>query len=155
MLTPRGVIHAALRAQGCLYLWQGKGHELWTPNGLKSNGLGIPAYDCSGLVTCALHDAGGPDWRATHNAAALWQALRPADSAGAFGVLRFYGGARVSHVALSLGNDLVLEAGGGDQTTTSLEIARRQGARVRVVFDGRRDLMGARLLPLTAPPTKA
>lgn len=152
MLTTRAVIHAALRYQGSPYLWTGKGLSVWTPNGLQSNGLGLPAYDCSGLVTCALHDAQGPDWRASHNASTLWQQLAPAENADAFGVLRFYGSpARPSHVAISLGNGLILEAGGGDQTTTSLEIARRQGARVRVVFDGRKDLVGARLMPLSSP----
>jgi len=153
VITARGVIHAALRSQGAPYLWQGKGYDVWTPNGLKTNGLGLAAFDCSGLVTSALRDANGPDWRATHNAKSLWDVLAGCENANSFGCLRFYGvsSGRPTHVALALGNDLVLEAGGGDQTTTSLEIARRQGARVRVVFDGRRDLLGARYLPLASP----
>jgi cell wall-associated NlpC family hydrolase len=151
MVTSRGVIHAALRCQGSPYLWGGKGLVQWTPQGLRPHGLGLPVYDCSGLVTCALNDAGGPDWRGTHTARLLWEALPLCDNANSVGCLRFYGASRasVTHVSIALGGDLVLEAGGGDRSTTSLEIARRQGARVRVVFDGRRDLLGARLLPLS------
>ena len=153
MITPRGVIHAALRHQGAPYLWKGKGLHLWTPSGLQGNGLdGVWAFDCSGLVTVALHDAGGPDWRAAHNADSLYRLLEPEQNPNAWGCLRFYGTlTRATHIAIALGNELVLEAGGGDQRTTSLELARRQGARVRVVFDTRKDLLGARKLPLSPP----
>lgn len=156
LITPRHVVDRALHHVGAPYLWTGKGMVRWTPEGLKPNGYGLPAFDCSGLVTCALVEAGGPDWRATHNAAAMFAALDAAPTGWELGALRFYGPAhRPTHVALSLGNELVLEAGGGDSSTVSLEIARRANARVRVCFERRRDFVGARLLPLTAPAARS
>lgn len=148
-MTPESFVRSALRHVGAPYLWRGKGLDIWTPEGLRSNGLGVLAYDCSGLVTSALRDAGGPDWRASHSAQTLFDTLTPAPTADRFGVLRFYGASptAVTHVAIGLGNGLVLEAAGGDSHTTSLQAARAANARVRVVLDGRTDLLGARLLP--------
>lgn len=153
MSRAQDLIRWALRRVGAPYLWAGKGRLKWTVNGMVQHGLGVDVYDCSGLVTCGLDAIGGPDWRATHSAGALWRALEPCPRAEEFGSLKFYGPApgAVSHVAICLGNSLVLEAGGGDRSTTSLTIAARQGARVRVVFDGRRDYLGARMLPALPP----
>jgi len=149
VLTPRAVIHAALRHQGAPYLWGAKGFEVWTPQGLKRHDYAMPLFDCSGLVTAAIKDAGGPDLRATHNAKMLFDTLTEAPNSNERGVLRFYGASlmRPTHVSIALGDDLILEAGGGDSSTTTLEISRRQGARVRIVYEGRRDLLGARYLP--------
>lgn len=40
-------------------------------------GKGLEAFDCSGLVTCGIRAAGGPDLRATHNADKLGNETRP------------------------------------------------------------------------------
>jgi cell wall-associated NlpC family hydrolase len=50
------------------------------------------------------------------------------------GDLLFFGkDGKVTHVAIALGDGLMIEAGGGGSTTTSVEIARAQGAEVRIV----------------------
>ena len=141
---------------GAPYVWRGKGLELWDAAGAKSHHWGEPVFDCSGLVTTAIHEAGGPDWRLTHSAQTLFDALARAETPrtprGTFGELKFYGASpkSVTHVAIDLGHGLVLEAAGGDATTTTPAIARARGARVRVVFDGRHDCVGAG--PLSAIP---
>jgi len=152
VITSRAVAHAALRYVGALYVWKGKGFELWTPAGLKLHGWGQTVFDCSGLIGQAVFDAGGIDRRASHSAQSYWDELAECPRADDFGALRFYGssGSSITHISLSLGNGLVVEAAGGDSTTTTPELARRRPhARVRVGFDGRRDLQGARLLPLS------
>lgn len=150
MLTPRAVAHAALRFIGCPYVWKGKGLELWTPQGLQRHGYGTHVFDCSGLIGMALLTAGGKDRRATHAAQTYFDEFPAIDNAEMFGALRFYGvGPKaITHISLSLGNGLIIEAAGGDSTTTTLQAAKaRPNAKVRVGFDIRRDLVGARLLP--------
>lgn len=95
-------------------------------------------YDCSGLVTAGLYAASGHklDWRGSTNASRLMRLLpethdpRPGD-------LAFYGAGRnlVSHVMIVLGEKdrslQVYGACGGNHHTTSPEIAKKTGARVR------------------------
>lgn len=111
---------AALSRVNAPYVWCGKGPD---------------AFDCSGLVTWALREAGGPDLRATHDTHALWLALPPAD-APLPGDLAFYGLGpdphAVSHVMVLGPLGVVFGAAGGDHTTVSLVEAMRRRARVRV-----------------------
>lgn len=142
------MIAAALHYLGAPYVWKGKGDQLWTPAGLVRHAFGRPVFDCSGLVTVAILDAGGKDYRATHNAGAMFRLWPVAADPEARGVLRFYGkGAHVSHVAISMGrvNGVleVLEAAGGDQRT----VCPQPGACVRVGPELRRDYLGSRVIP--------
>jgi murein DD-endopeptidase len=149
-------VSEALAEAGQAYLWGGKGGHVWHPvQGLALSPWPERGYDCAGLVTVALRDVGGPDWRATHSAQTLWDQLEPAAAdAPPFGALLFYGRseAQVTHVAVGLGRQharlghLVVEASGGDSTTTSPAAARARGARVRVGYSARRDYRGARWL---------
>jgi murein DD-endopeptidase len=127
------------RAQlGKPYVWGAKGPD---------------AFDCSGLVTWALKECGGPDWRAFHNAQRLWDVLDVTHSPRA-GDLAFYGKSpeRVSHVTVCLGDVGcgVLGACGGDRTTTSVEIAKKRGAAVKKKRSHlyRSDFLGFRKNPL-------
>lgn len=146
------MIAAALHYLGAPYVWKGKGDVLWTPAGLTRHAFGRPVFDCSGLVTVALFESGGKDYRATHNAGAMFFGWPIAADPEARGVLRFYGtgkgfAAHVSHVAISMGrvNGVleVLEAAGGDQLTT----CPKPGACVRVGPELRRDYLGSRVIP--------
>jgi len=118
------------------YLWGGKD---------PARGL-----DCSGLVTAGLHALGGPDWRQTHSSARLFDELEVTEKP-APGDLAFYGPPhRITHVMVVVGDGRVMGAAGGGSGTTSLEIARRQGARVKfkTKHNYRPDFRGFRRLPL-------
>lgn len=51
-----------------------------------------------------------------------------------FGALSFYGKSlkEISHIGFCLSNSLMIEAGSGDHTTLSLEVAKQQGAFVKI-----------------------
>jgi cell wall-associated NlpC family hydrolase len=81
---------------------------------------------------------GLPDWRATHNANALWSHLThihpSTDSHLRPGDLCFWGaadGGPINHVMLWWGDGRVYGACGGDHTTISVEEAVRRGAKVQ------------------------
>lgn len=147
------VIEAAQRRLGRPYVWRGKGEYLWSPHGLERHAFTEPVFDCSGLVTDALLDVGGPDLRASHSTQTMFDAFPEAPDANARGVLRFYGKGpnEISHVAICLGRAgafgggpvRVIEAAGGDSRTTG-PTAR---AYVRTGFERRTDFVGARLIP--------
>ena len=150
-MTPfvRSVVEYATSKAGRHYVWQGKGTLCWTPSGLKPHKwTGLEVFDCSGLVTSAIHAAGGADWRGTHSAQTLWDSLEPAE-AHQLGALHLYGsGPRgVTHVALALGGGRIVEAAGGDSRTLSPADAVRSKASVRVGWERRSDFLGARSLP--------
>lgn len=155
MLTPeQRFVAAALKHIGASYLWQGKGYVKWSMTGLASHGFHDgsgthPLYlvDCSGLVTCALKEAGGPDWRGTHRAQTLLEACERECPPNGFATLHFYGASRssISHVNISLDHGLLLGAMGGDSTTTK----PTPGKDVRlIVGDNRSDFQEAGRLPL-------
>lgn len=150
-------VDAALAHVGRDYIWRGKGFQMWDPvRGLVSSPWVDGGFDCSGLVTVAMRTAKGPDKVATWNAKAMFEALEPVDRPprGQYGHLHFYGpsSTQIDHVAIALGNGLVLEAAGGGSTTTTPKDARRIGARVRLARDRRLDFRGARLLPTSPNP---
>ena len=113
----------ALKLVGCPYRWGGS--NPWT------------GFDCSGLVVW-LYQAFGllpsGDWTAqtlfdhfTRNNPEAIRNMAPGD-------LDFFGTStrRISHVMLRISHTLILGASGGDHTTTTAEIAQRQGAMVKV-----------------------
>jgi murein DD-endopeptidase len=122
--------------RGKPYLWGAKGPD---------------AFDCSGLVTWLLHELGVCDWRAEHNAQRLYNELSKTEAPRP-GDLVFYGAGptHITHVMIHFGTGQVLGACGGNSDTTSIEIARARGARVR--FRGspnyRPDLVGYAVSPL-------
>lgn len=147
------LIQAALARLGAPYIWGGKGYVKWSPVGLVAMpedgpGSGHPLFgvDCSGLVTSALKDANGPDWRATHSASRLREECEREQPPNVFGNLHFYGpsASNIVHVALALDHGLLLEAAGGDETT----LKPTPGKCVRIGFALRNDFQEAGRLPL-------
>jgi cell wall-associated NlpC family hydrolase len=97
----------------------------------------LTGLDCSGLVLEFLSAAGL--WQTGDTTSqGLYQHFVKAGAKVAgtpqFGDLCFYGNgtAGISHISVALNDKLMIEAGGGDQTTTSPAAARTKGAMVRV-----------------------
>lgn len=125
-------------------------------NGYAGKGLRHPeepeALDCSGTVTCGLYNATGGriDWRANYNAARLFLELAPTEKPEP-GDLCFYGPpGRINHVMTWVGDGTVVGACGGNRDTLSIEIAQKNGARVkyRPTHEYRVDFRGFRRLPV-------
>lgn len=125
----------------------------WYRYGGRDPGTGL---DCMGLVIYALKKVGGPDladwW--TDRAWNEWPAVEEKDLLP--GDLVFYGGdpnnpKDVSHVGVHIADGVVVTASGGGQTTTSISIAMKQGARVKVKdrlrYRNPDDLRGFRRIP--------
>lgn len=116
------------------YLWGAEGPE---------------AYDCSGFVQWALQPL-GLDPSGDQTAAGLYRFFGNGRSTevttgqSRLGDLVFFGSDEsISHIALAWGEERMLEAGGGGRKTTSIAIARQQGAEVRIRPIARRaDLVG-------------
>lgn len=152
----RAVVAFALKQLGLPYIWAGRG-DFVLRDGLKKPATvagvdGGRVYDCSGLVTDAIRAGGGPDLRVNWNADRLWRALPTIDEETADDDddfrLRFYGtkGGAATHVALTLGNGLVIEAAGGDSRTLTYRDAVLAGAAVGCHFESRKDVLGTRSL---------
>jgi murein DD-endopeptidase len=139
---------AAVSQVGAPYIWGAKGD---TYNGRHT-------FDCSGLVTWAYREAGGPDWRATHNTDVLFATLPPVDALQP-GDLLFWGTpakegkpADTEHVAIYLGGSTaLLSAAGGGRTTRTIEDAHEAKAYVRAEssIHYRKGFLGARSLHWT------
>jgi hypothetical protein len=98
---------------------------------------GPAAYDCSGLAQWALAKLQlDPPGDQTAEGLYRWFLKRGAaiDLADcALGDLVFFGGASaVTHVGLGWGDAQMFEAGGGDRSCTTVEVARAKGAEVRL-----------------------
>lgn len=155
-MTPFGrrVLRFCESKLGCPYIWGGHGALVWTPTvprpTLEVAGCD-EGYDCAGLVTCAVLDAGGPDLRWAWNAQTMWNRLPPVDNRDEDWdepTLLLYGSSpsHVTHVAIDLGR-CVIQSAGGDQTTTTLAAAKaRPAARVQLSPHERRDRLGYRSL---------
>lgn len=116
------LINYAMRFVGDAYIY-----------GDKSPVLG--GFDCSGFVCEVLRFAGEIGNREVLNAQMLFdkfikEGTPQVESAGA---LAFYGKdpKNISHVAFMIDQYRILEAGGGDSSTNSIEEADRRGAMVR------------------------
>jgi cell wall-associated NlpC family hydrolase len=98
---------------------------------------GPDAFDCSGLVTCGILAAGGPDLRHTHNADKLASETRPllAIEKPMPGDLIFFdaaGDGVDEHVGVVKDAKTAIDASGASSRITSIEEAIRQLARVRL-----------------------
>ena len=112
------MVDYATRLIGAPYLWGGNG----------------PHFDCSGFVQEVLASV-GIDPRDDQTAQALYNHFEKfAEETLTRGSLLFYGASRdkITHVAIHLGEGCMIEAGGGDSSTTTLERANEQGAMVRI-----------------------
>lgn len=118
-----------LAQEGKPYIWGAKGPE---------------QFDCSGLVTAAIREVGGPDLRMMYNCARLYSLLLPTDKP-VKGDLCFYGlKDRPTHVMVFIGPTVFGASGGGKQTTTPVAHAKVQ-YKPRVTY--RPDFLGYRKLP--------
>jgi cell wall-associated NlpC family hydrolase len=110
---------------------------------------GPDQFDCSGLVQHLLSRL-GLDPPEDQSAFGLYRHFKQDGVAEAtatprLGTLLFFGTeTRVSHVALALDGEQMIEAGGGGPECMSPEIARSIGAKVRIrPIAGRKYLVGA------------
>lgn len=114
-------------------------------------GCGDPkiGLDCSGLIQILLSwwhlDPEGDQTAQGLYNALLDKAAQPLapQSHGELGWIYFYGAStkKITHVALGLGNGLIIEAGGGGSECTTPEIALKKGAKVRVKPNTRTDMV--------------
>ena len=147
----------AIDRVGLPCLWAAKG-DYFVADGHRRLLLDSPAYDCSGLVPCALLAVTGKDLRDTRNAQKLWLELPVAyvrtDELEPYAVkpgdLAFYGPGEldIDHVVIYLAGGHILSASGARPSITTLEDAKRAGARVQVkqTANYRPDLRGFRSL---------
>ena len=103
--------------QGIPYKWNGK-----TPRG----------FDCSGLVCEILQSVGILPDGTTLNSRGLYNhfASTQVEKIQA-GCLLFFGKPKISHVAMAIDDELMIEAGGGGSTTKNLADAILKRAFVR------------------------
>lgn len=157
-MTPftRAVVGWALRQVGKPYIWAGRGdYVLRDGKKVPTSAVGVDGglvFDCSGLVTAAIKAADGVDLTLNWNADRLWRQLPNADELTNDDDddyrLRFYGpkNGPATHVAIALGNGLIIEAAGGDSKTLTYKDALMSGACVRCAFESRTDVKGTRSL---------
>lgn len=89
-------------------------------------------FDCSGLVTCGLYNAGaGVDLRATHRSQHLYDATKPTDNP-VEGDLVFYGKGKVEHVGVWLPGGKVLTASGATPSVPDILAALKARAHVEI-----------------------
>lgn len=145
-------VDTALKQNGAPYVWRGKGNLLLSPSGLLVINPFADHYpsifDCSGLVTYAAFEAGMPDYRASWWAQSMYTDLKPCRRED-FAALWFFGETpeKVSHVAIHCGANLLVQANGGDHTTTTPDLAWLRSAMVRTRMNTReKDYLGARTL---------
>lgn len=107
----------------------------------------LTGFDCSGFVEWVLN-CFGMDPPSINNAQNLYDWFikeHGASSSGTTkGAICFYGRSvgQITHVAIVYNDHQIIEAGGGDSTTTNIEVAKRQGACVRIKpFGHRKDLV--------------
>jgi len=121
-VNPADVLHAAISRLKEVYVWGAKGRKMWTLDGIKDTSAvaGVQvAFDCSGLVTSCILEAGGDDMRFTHNTDLLKAELPPVQNPPATqGIFVVFFPGHVG-IAYTLGDKwFIVEAAGGDHTTT-------------------------------------
>ncbi len=105
----------------------------------------LEGFDCSGfvqwlLVSCGVDPVGDQTAQALYN---FFESKGGRDK-WALGSLAFYGKSvnQISHVAFCLDQFRCIEAGGGDSTTFTREIAAKQNACVRIrMIKARKDFL--------------
>lgn len=117
-----------------------------TPYKIGGNNPLQGGIDCSGYVCEILRFAGEVGNHEDLTAQGLFDRLHTTGTMGIRGpcVLAFYGASvtKVSHVAFMVDTYRILEAGGGDRTTDTLEEAAERGAEVRGrLLEYRQDLV--------------
>lgn len=106
----------------------------------------MAGFDCSGLAQ-ELLAAVGADPPGDQTAQSLYEHFKgtgPGTTKRSCGCLAFYGKdlAHITHVAMLIDDLHVIEAGGGNASTTSVDAAARQNAYVRVrPLNHRKDLV--------------
>jgi cell wall-associated NlpC family hydrolase len=112
----------------------------------------VQGSDCSGLVCELLKAAGVFKSHENYGSQDLYNALYMKSKVNVRGpgALAFYGTniSSIEHVAYMLDGQFVIEAGGGDHTTTSEEQAIAQNAMIRVRLINHRPDLLITLLPL-------
>lgn len=94
----------------------------------------IYGFDCSGFVCEILRAAGVVPWNFRTTAQGLYYRMSTQPDFPDLGDLAFFGESRakISHVAFCLDSTTMVEAGGGDETTTTLDVAAKKNAFVRI-----------------------
>lgn len=148
----KAVVKAALARLGTPYQWAG-GH--------MGEGWGL---DCSGLILQAMRDAGEQPFAGGESTSNGWYHALPLVSDPRPGDVAFYGSdpARATHIVMvtkfdpATGIAAIVGSNGGDQSTTSPEIARRQGAMVKEADSHmfRKDFLGFGRMPLDDDPSQ-
>ena len=96
----------------------------------------MTGWDCGALLTEWLKVTGEIPYNADLSAQMIFDKYERNSTSGLFtrGAIAFYGSEvrKISHVGLLLNSYQMLEAGGGDHTTTTLEEAKKRGAMTRV-----------------------
>ncbi len=122
------------RSKFVAYALNQLGHPcLWGAKGVDPVS-GLVAFDCSGLVTCALVAAGGPNLEHVDNAQALYDATQPIPVEVAEpGDLLFYddGAGHIIHVGIWLAGAHAIDAAGATPRLPTIELAQQSGASVR------------------------
>ncbi len=108
---------------------------LWGAKG-KDPISGQVAFDCSGLATCAIFVAGGPNLTQVDNAQHLHDLTTPLPEGvePEPGDLIFFGpdAQHIEHVALALAGGKAIDAAGATPRLPTIELAIQSGASVRV-----------------------
>ena len=148
----RAVVKAALARLGTPYQWAGGHMGAWW------------GLDCSGLVLQAMRDAGEQPFAGGESTSNGWYHALPAVLDPRPGDLGFYGSSpdRATHVVMvtkfdpSTGVASIVGSNGGDQSTTSPEIAKQQGAMVKEAPTHlfRKDFLGFGRMPLDNEPAQ-
>lgn len=135
------------------YLWGGKSLEPVKGKGWRFGGL-----DCSGLVTAGLLQAGGPDWRDTHNTDALWRLPRVElpDALPGDVVLYWGNGSKgpedVEHAMVWAGAGVVVGQAYGGSANVTVEYSLARGHVSQALpLRYRPDFAGVVRLPFTQP----
>lgn len=102
--------------------------------------------DCSGLVCEILHSAGLLPWDFQSNAQGIYDHFKEkaVDGEIAAGSLSFYGKSltQIDHVGFLIDTHLMVEAGHGDPSLLTIDLAVKKGAYSRVrPFNYRKDLI--------------
>lgn len=117
-------------------------------------GEGVPGYDCSGLVQALLKSL-NLDPPGDQSSQALYEFLlmngtRISKDSADLGDVAFFGNP-ITHVSMCLGQGWMIEAGGGDRSTTSVEIAKATNAKVRIASIYLRKNLNAVIRPYRLP----